>query len=376
MKDKRFIYYGNPCTVGLTDPEVRSFAEAQRRGPKPCAFLDEGGKCSLAGLGCVAVAGALMARCVLQFYTQASEETLALDRDFFRRRAALPPKDVEAYIDTAEHGYRRITDPELVVQRVWEYARAVLSFKNGERVAREPGRFVPPGEEVPAVFQRESGNGRPKSRVRSERVSGERVRSENGQQMAGNGYSVDGYEFVQEIAAEAGGECVLWCAQCGSCSGSCPNVLWMQYSPRKIIALARAGKREEVLGSNSMWCCATCHLCTVRCPKGVEVPELMHVLESMASREGLASRGVSTPAMYKVLIDAMRRQGRVHELGVMRSFFLRTNPLAALKMAPVGLKLLLHGRLPLRAEKIQGTDQLKAIVKAVKKEAETIGGPK
>lgn len=362
MKDKCFIYYGNPCTACLADPEVRSFEHAQRHGPRPCPLLEQGEKCSPPRFGCVAVAGARMARCVLRFYTQASEETLALDRDFFRRRGPLPPKDVEAYIDTAEYGYRRITDPDLVVRRVWEYARAVLDLKNEERVLRVPGRFAPPGEEVPAILQRESGNGRPKSRARSS----------NGQQVASNGHSVDGYEFVEEIASEPGGECILWCAQCGTCSGSCPNVLWMQHSPRKIIALARAGKREEVLGSNSMYCCATCHLCTVRCPRGVELPELMHVLECIATHEGLGNGGASAAAMHRTLANAVRGQGRVHELGLMGRFFLRTNPLAALKMAPVGLKLLWHGRLPLRAEKTHATDELKAILK----EAQKVGGAK
>jgi len=93
--------------------------------------------------------------CVLQFYTQASEETLALDREFFRRRGPLPPKDVEAYIDTAEYGYRRIYDPNLVVERVWEYARAALDLKEGEQVLRAPGRFVPRRDEVLAALQRE-----------------------------------------------------------------------------------------------------------------------------------------------------------------------------------------------------------------------------
>jgi hypothetical protein len=155
MKDKCFIYYGNPCTACLTDPEVRTFEDAQRHGPRSCPFLDEQEKCSPPRFGCVAVAGARMARCVLQFYTQASEETLALDREFFRRRGPLPPKDVEAYIDTAEYGYRRIYDPNLVVERVWEYARAALDLKEGERIPRAPGRFAPPGEEVLAVLQRE-----------------------------------------------------------------------------------------------------------------------------------------------------------------------------------------------------------------------------
>jgi heterodisulfide reductase subunit C len=194
--------------------------------------------------------------------------------------------------------------------------------------------------------------------------------SKNGQRTVVEDYGGDGYDFVKEIASEPGGESIRSCHQCGVCSGSCPNVLWMDYSPRKIIALARAGKRQEVLSSNSMWCCATCHLCTVRCPRGIEMPELMHVLECMAIREGLANHRVSAPTMQRTLVSAAKRQGRVHELGLMGRFFLRTNPLAALKMAPVGLKLLLHRRLPLRAEKIVGTDELRAMVK----EAQKIGG--
>jgi hypothetical protein len=82
------------------------------------------------------VAGAAMARYVIQFYSEATEETLAMEREEFRRRAPLPPEQVEAYVDTSERGYQRIADPELVVQRVWEYARAVLDLKPGERVFR------------------------------------------------------------------------------------------------------------------------------------------------------------------------------------------------------------------------------------------------
>jgi len=155
MKDKCFIYYGNPCTVCLTDPDLRTFQDAQRLGPKSCPFLNEQEKCSPPRFGCVAIAGARMARCVLQFYTQASEDTLAMDRDFFHRRGPLPPKDVEAYIDTADYGYRRITDPDLVVQRVWQYARAALDLEQGERAPRVPGRFLPPGDDILDALQRE-----------------------------------------------------------------------------------------------------------------------------------------------------------------------------------------------------------------------------
>ena len=136
MKDKAFIFYGNPCTICLADSEVQSFEDAKKRGWTPCPFYREGRGCSSSAYGCVQLAGVKMARYVLQFYSEASEEALEMEREQFQRRAPLPPKRVEAYIDTPEYSYRRITDPDLVVQRVWEYACAVLDLQPGERVFR------------------------------------------------------------------------------------------------------------------------------------------------------------------------------------------------------------------------------------------------
>lgn len=79
-----------------------------------------------------------MARFVLQFYSEATEQTLALEVEEFHRKGPLPPKQVEAYVDTPDYGYRHITDPEVVVQRVADYARMVLDLKPGERVFRSP----------------------------------------------------------------------------------------------------------------------------------------------------------------------------------------------------------------------------------------------
>jgi hypothetical protein len=156
MKDKCFIYYGNPCTICLDDPEVQDFEDAKRHGWMPCPFYAERSSCSPPRFGCIAVAGARMARNVLQFYTEASDHTLAMDRNFFRLRAPLPPTQVDAYIDTSEHNHRRITDPDLVVQRVWEYARAVLDLAEDERIPRRPGRFTPPEEDVLAAMRRDT----------------------------------------------------------------------------------------------------------------------------------------------------------------------------------------------------------------------------
>ena len=152
MKDKCFIYYGNPCVICLADPAVQSFEDAERRGGKPCEFYPERRECSPPSFGCVALAGTAMARYVIQFYSEATEETLAMEREEFRRRAPLPPGQVEAYIGPSEQSDQRITDPEQVVRRVWEYARAVLDLKPGERVFRSAEEtWTPPLSEQGAA---------------------------------------------------------------------------------------------------------------------------------------------------------------------------------------------------------------------------------
>lgn len=155
MKEKCLIFYGNPCLIPLGDPAIQTFEEAQKGGPKPCRFYYQRSACSPPHRGCVQLSGLKMARYVLQFYSEATEQTLAMEKEQFRARAPLPLLQVEGYIDTPEYGHRLIADPELVVQRVWEFARAVLALKPGERIFRSPEETwtapLPVAEEIPVT---------------------------------------------------------------------------------------------------------------------------------------------------------------------------------------------------------------------------------
>ena len=178
--------------------------------------------------------------------------------------------------------------------------------------------------------------------------------------------------FLDEVKATPGGEHILACIQCGTCTGSCPMAVNMEYPPRKIIAMIRAGMRDEVLASNSMWHCLSCYMCTVRCPRGVMPTELAHALESLATQQGSKVRGTRTPAMYRSFVNSIKGYGRVHEFGMMFWYYLRTNPLAALKMLPVGLKLLRHRRMPLMPHRVNAREDLAQIIqkfREVRKEA-------
>ena len=182
---------------------------------------------------------------------------------------------------------------------------------------------------------------------------------------------MSGTDFIREIASLPGADAITGCIQCGTCSASCPNANLMEYSPRKLIAMARAGMKEEVLRSNSMWYCLTCHLCTVRCPRDIKPAEIMHALECLSVKHDLDSRQTRTSAMYKAFVDSIKNNGRVYELGFMLKFYLKTNPFALFGLMDVGIDLFLCGRLAIAPRKAKGGEKVKAILERAQSLKET-----
>jgi heterodisulfide reductase subunit C len=170
--------------------------------------------------------------------------------------------------------------------------------------------------------------------------------------------------FVDEVAAEPGGEKINECIQCGVCSGSCPTVEWWEYPPRKIIAMIRAGRRDKVLSSTSAFNCVTCYECTVRCPRGIKPSQLIHAVEAIAEREGYKPK-TPTLKLHRGLRDAMKR-GRIWEFSVAMVFYFKTNPLNGVKMLPLAWDLISRGLMPLfPPKKIRGGKEIEAILNEV-----------
>jgi heterodisulfide reductase subunit C len=169
--------------------------------------------------------------------------------------------------------------------------------------------------------------------------------------------------FVDEVAAHPGGETLRACIQCGTCTGSCPAANEMRFSPRAINAMVKAGMRDEVLSSNSMWLCLSCYLCAERCPKGVKVTDIMYALKRLAIRHNGDNYWAPTPVLERTFVDCVNLTGRLPEMGVTGGYFWRTNPFKALTMLPMGLKLLSHHRLPLMPSRVKGMQDLRAMIR-------------
>ena len=120
--------------------------------------------------------------------------------------------------------------------------------------------------------------------------------------------------FLHEVEANVeDGEWVKMCMQCGVCSGSCPLGDAWAHPPQELFMMIRAGKREEVLASESMWMCTSCYNCVTRCPRGLPITHIMHGLANYANRLGLAPKMNPTRRFAKLFWDNISVTGRVNE---------------------------------------------------------------
>lgn len=171
--------------------------------------------------------------------------------------------------------------------------------------------------------------------------------------------------FAREIASLPGGEKIFGCIQCGTCSGTCPISQHMDYTPRRITAMIRAGFRQEVLTSITIWLCASCYSCTVECPKGIKITDIMYALKRKAIREGVYPKRFPIPILARDFYSAVMRTGRNTESRLTIKLFLKTNILQLFRQAGLGFKLWRQGRMGLGKESIKGKRELRTILQAL-----------
>ena len=157
-------------------------------------------------------------------------------------------------------------------------------------------------------------------------------------------------DFLKEVESNVEeGNWVKMCMQCGVCAGSCPLGPHWEPPPQEIFMMIRAGKRDEVLKSESMWMCTSCYNCIVRCPRELPITHIMHGLANYAHRLGIAPKMNPTRRFAQMFWKNITATGRVNELKLSIGLYFMDGFASGIKkgleMLPVGLGLIKTGRL-------------------------------
>ncbi len=171
--------------------------------------------------------------------------------------------------------------------------------------------------------------------------------------------------FGRDVMRVPGCEQLENCIQCGTCSGVCPLSIYMDHSPRQVMALTRADFRDEVLRSHTIWLCASCYACTVECPQQIRITDIMYELKQRAIDAGIYPRRFPIPVLAHEFTRMVRKHGRITELVLVIRLFLKTDWFAALGNWRLGLDLMRTGRFSLLTERIRRHGDIARMLDAV-----------
>ncbi len=171
-------------------------------------------------------------------------------------------------------------------------------------------------------------------------------------------------EWSRQIRQLPGCERVSSCIQCGTCSGTCPLSIYMDYTPRRIIALIREGFKDDALASKTIWLCASCYSCSVECPQQIHITDVMYSLKREAIREKRYPARFPIPVLAREFYALVKRRGRNSEIPLVLRMALKSNPFILFTMMRSGWSLFRTGRLSLKFEKIRGARQLEKALSA------------
>jgi len=171
--------------------------------------------------------------------------------------------------------------------------------------------------------------------------------------------------FSQEIANmlyASHGNPLSSCIQCGTCAGTCPVVHYMDHTPRKLIGLINSDYKDEVLASNTYWFCASCYHCTVRCPSGIDIAEMMYALKRYSMWKNRYREGLIGPVFSETFVKTIVKSGRSYEPVLAPTYLFSFGIREFVQEAVTATNMMIKGRLPVLPPRIKRLENFKQMV--------------
>jgi quinone-modifying oxidoreductase subunit QmoC len=156
-----------------------------------------------------------------------------------------------------------------------------------------------------------------------------------------------------------GGDKMSMCMQCGMCSGSCPIGTEMDQGPRKLFMMIRAGMKDEVFNSTTIWNCTSCYNCVVRCPRGVPVTYIIQDLAGKAVELGYV-KDVENARFAKAFWWSAKTFGRTDERLMTAKYYFSFGLVGGVKRGLANLKIAL-GMVKAKRMHLGGSHKIKDI---------------
>jgi len=184
-----------------------------------------------------------------------------------------------------------------------------------------------------------------------------------GMEMKGRGSVID--SSFSDLVAKESGESILACYQCQKCSAGCPVAYAMDILPNQVIRMVQFGLRERVLSSHTIWICASCYTCSVRCPNDIDIAKVMDTLRHIALGSGIKPAEKDISIFHSVFLDSVKSKGRIHELGLIWQYKVKTRDF--MKDVFLGWRMFRKGKIKLFPSKFGGGREIKDIFGRYKK---------
>lgn len=167
-------------------------------------------------------------------------------------------------------------------------------------------------------------------------------------------------DSLLRILEEETGQPLGRCYQCKKCSAGCPIAELADLQTSEVIRLIQLGQRDQLLASNRIWLCLSCHTCQARCPNGIDTAAVIDVLKQMAGREPTVIADSKIPAFYNSFLTSVQTLGRLYEVGMIGLYKYKTGTYT--DDLALGWEMLKRGKLKLFPERVQGIKEVRQIM--------------